>query len=91
MILFVYMEQYILFIKENIMYQDSIRMFNYKIKFKFNLEIYIKIVRCKIVKSQEFMQRNKKVLVLHYIIEKPIKKFVYYIADMAAMIQSHFE
>jgi hypothetical protein len=36
MIAFIYMEQYIIFIKENIMYQDSDKMFNYRIKFKFN-------------------------------------------------------
>ena len=32
----VYIEQYILSIKENIMGQDSNGMFNYRIKFKFN-------------------------------------------------------
>jgi hypothetical protein len=33
---FIYMEQYIIFIEENIMCQDSNEMFNYRIKFKFN-------------------------------------------------------
>ena len=32
----IYMEQYIIFIKKNIMCQDSNEMFNYKVKFKFN-------------------------------------------------------
>jgi hypothetical protein len=36
MFVFIYMEQYILFIKENMMCQDFNRMFNYRIKFKFN-------------------------------------------------------
>ena len=36
MIVFIYMEQYVISIKENIMYQDSNEMFNYRIKFKFN-------------------------------------------------------
>jgi hypothetical protein len=33
---FIYMEQYIVSIKENIRCQDSNEMFNYRIKFKFN-------------------------------------------------------
>ena len=36
MIVFVCMEQYIFFIKENLICQVTKRMFNYKIKFKFN-------------------------------------------------------
>ena len=32
----IYMEQYIISIKENITCQDSNEMFNYRIKFKFN-------------------------------------------------------
>jgi hypothetical protein len=36
MILFIYMEQYIISIKENKICQDSNEMFNYRIKFKFN-------------------------------------------------------
>ena len=36
MIVFIYMEQYIIFIKENIMCQDSNEMFSYRINFKFN-------------------------------------------------------
>ena len=36
MILFLYMEQYIIYIKENIMCQDSNEMFNYRTNFKFN-------------------------------------------------------
>ena len=58
------------------MYQDSNRMFNYRIKFKFNQKIYIKIMRCKIVRTQKLMWPNimrstksKKVSVLHYSID----------------------
>ena len=40
MIVFTYMKRYILSIKENIICQDSNRMFNYEIKFKFNYKIY---------------------------------------------------
>ena len=36
MIAFIYMEQYFIFIKENIMCPNSNKMFNYRIKFKFN-------------------------------------------------------
>ena len=36
MIVFIYMEQYIISIKENIICQDSNEMFNYRIKIKFN-------------------------------------------------------
>ena len=36
MIVLIYIEQYIISIKENIMCQDSNKMFNYRIKFKFN-------------------------------------------------------
>ena len=42
--MFVYIEQYIFFIKENMMCQDFNERFNYRIKFKFNLKIYIKII-----------------------------------------------
>jgi hypothetical protein len=52
MIVFIYMKQYIIYIKENIMCQDSNEIFNYRIKFKFNyiyIYIYIKIMRCKIL------------------------------------------
>ncbi len=52
------MEQYILFIKENMMCQDLNGMFNYRIKFKFNWKIYIKIMRYKIVRTQKLMWRN---------------------------------
>ncbi len=34
--IYIYMEQYIISIKENIICQDSNDMFNYRIKFKFN-------------------------------------------------------
>ena len=50
-------------------------MFNYRIKFKFNLKIYIKIMRYKIVivayvaQYYEVNQKVKKVLVLHYSID----------------------
>ena len=36
------MEEYIISIKENIMYQDSNEVFNYKIKFIFNLKYILK-------------------------------------------------
>ena len=36
MIVFIYMEEYITSIKENITRQYSNEMFNYRIKFKFN-------------------------------------------------------
>ena len=36
MIVLIYMEQYIISIKENIICQDSNEMFNYRIKYKFN-------------------------------------------------------
>ena len=59
MFVFIYMKQYILSIKENMMCQDSNRKFNYRIKFKFNqkiyIYIYIKIMRCKIVRTQKLM------------------------------------
>ena len=58
MIVFVYIEQYILFIKENMICQDFNGRFNYKIKFEFNQKIYIKIMRCKIVRFQKLMCRN---------------------------------
>ena len=36
MIVLIYMKQYIIYIKENIICQDSNKIFNYRIKFKFN-------------------------------------------------------
>ena len=36
MIVFIYVEQYIISIKENITCQDFNEMFNFRIKFKFN-------------------------------------------------------
>ena len=36
MIVFIYIKQYIISIKENKKCQDSKEMFNYRIKFKFN-------------------------------------------------------
>jgi hypothetical protein len=50
MIVFIYMEQYIIFIKKNITCQDSNEMFNYRIKFKSIKNIYIKIMMCKIMR-----------------------------------------
>ena len=41
MIVFIYMEQYILSIKENMMYQDSNGMFNYRITFIMFVFIYM--------------------------------------------------
>ena len=67
--------QYIIYVKKNIMCQSSNEMFNYRIKFKFNLKIYIKIMRYKIVivayvaQYYEVNQKVKKVLVLHYSID----------------------
>jgi lipoprotein signal peptidase len=56
--------------------QNSNGRFNNRIKFKFNYKIYIKIMRCKIVRFQKLMWRNmirstksKKVSVLHYSID----------------------
>ena len=58
------------------MCQNSNEKFNNRIKFKFNQKIYIKIMRCKIVKFQKLMWRNmmrstksQKVSVLHYSID----------------------
>ena len=45
-------------LKKNMMCQDSNRRFNYRIKFIFNYKIYIKIMRCKIVRFQKFMWHN---------------------------------
>ena len=62
------------------MCQNSNERFNNKIKFKFNYKIYIKIMRCKIVRFQKLMWRNmikstksQKVSVLHYSIDSLIK------------------
>ena len=49
MIMFIYGIIYS-YIKENMMCQNSNGMFNNRIKFKFNQKIYIKIMKCKIVK-----------------------------------------
>ena len=46
------------YIKENMTCQNSngrLRKVNNRIKFKFNYKIYIKIMRCKIVRFQKFM------------------------------------
>ena len=46
------------YIKENMTCQNSngrLRKVNNRIKFKFNYKIYIKIMRCKIVRFQELM------------------------------------
>ena len=53
--MFVYMEEYIHSTKKNMMCQDSKEKFNYRIKFKFNQKIYIKIMKCKSMRSQKFM------------------------------------
>ena len=45
-------------LKKNMMCQDSNRRFNYRIKFIFNYKIYIKIMRCKIVRFQKLMWYN---------------------------------
>ena len=45
------MKLYSLLFKEIMMYQDSNRWFKYKIEFKFNFKIYIRIITCKIVSS----------------------------------------
>ena len=64
------------YIKENMMCQNSNGMFNNRIKFKFNQEIYIKTMRCKIMRFQKLMWRNimrstksQKASVLHYSID----------------------
>ena len=56
--------------------QNSNGRFNNRIKFKFNYKIYIKIMRCKIVRFQKFMWRNimrstksQKISILHYSID----------------------
>ena len=50
-IIMLYIQNNIFFIlKKNMMCQDFNRMFNYRIKFIFNQKIYIKIMRCKIVR-----------------------------------------
>ena len=58
------------------MYQNSNGNFNNRIKFKFNQKIYIKIMRCKIVRFQKLMWRNmmrstksQKVSILYYSID----------------------
>ena len=43
MIVFIYIKQYIISIKENITCQDSNKMFNYRIKFKFKFKFKLKI------------------------------------------------
>ena len=55
------------------MCQNSNGRFNNRIKFKFNYKIYIKTMRCKIVRFQKLIWRNmikstksQKVSVLHY-------------------------
>ena len=63
MIVFIYMEQYIIFIKKNITCQNSNEMFNYRIKFKSIKNIYIKIMRCKIMRPAymaQYYEINKK-------------------------------
>ena len=67
----------IFYIKENMMCQNSNGMFNNRIKLKFNQKIYIKIMRCKIVRFQKLMwcnimksTKSQKVLVLHYSIDQ---------------------
>jgi hypothetical protein len=58
------------------MCQNSNGMFNNRIKFKFNLEIYIKTMRCEIVRFQKLMwcnmirsTKSQKASVLHYSID----------------------
>jgi hypothetical protein len=72
MTMFIYIEQYIFSIKENMMCQDNNGKFNYRIKFKFNLKIYIKIMRCKIVRSQNYVAQ-------YYKVNQKSKKFWFYI------------
>ena len=45
-------------LNKNMMCQDYNGRFNYRIKFIFNQKIYIKIMRCKIVKFQNLMWHN---------------------------------
>ena len=58
--------------------------FNNRIKFKFNQKIYIKIMRCKIVRFQKLIQRNmmrltknKKTSILRYSINIMVRTFVF--------------
>ena len=67
------------YIKKNMICQNSNGRFNNKIKFKFNSKIYIKTMKCKIVRFQKLMWYNmmrstksKKVSVLHYNIDMQI-------------------
>jgi hypothetical protein len=65
------MELFITSIKENIMCHDFNEMFNYGIKFKFNSKIYIKIMRCKIVRPTYVAQ--------YYDVNQKSRKFRFYI------------
>ena len=47
-----------IFINKNMNCQYSNKMFYYRIKFKFNQKIYIKIMMCKIIGSQNLMCHN---------------------------------
>ena len=58
------------------MCQNTNGRFNNRIKFKFNQKIYIKIMKCKIVRFQKLMwhnmmrsTKNKKTSILHYSID----------------------
>ena len=43
--LYLYIELYILSFKENMMCQDSNKKFKYIIEFKFNYQVYIKLIK----------------------------------------------
>ena len=55
------------------MCQDSNEMFNYRIKFKFNQKIYIKIMKYKIVQPAYVTQ--------YYEVNQKLKKFQFYIIN----------
>ena len=67
----VYIWNYILFLLKKYNVSNSNEMFNYKIKFKFNKKIFIKIMRCKIVEPVYVAQ--------YYKVNQKSKKFRFYI------------
>ena len=63
------------------MCQNSNGRFNNRIKFKFNYKIYIKIMRCKIVRFQKLIWRNmmrstksQNASILHYSIVRTMTR-----------------
>ena len=58
MIMFYIWNNIFFILKKNMMCQDFNGRFNYRVKFIFNQKIYIKIMRCKIVRFQKLMWCN---------------------------------